>query len=338
MSCNASTYAITVVIPTVMSPWTMQWALPRLLVSVLRSSLLRHPQSQVIMNHGTVASYDSRELLDKKVLKRLGVRPKLARPERQPMIEHVFGPRAETFAASRFFAAATARNDIIVTFDDDLLNYQLDTLLKELVCGVAKETGFPNYTASRPGLHGNQERFCDAFGYDSVPRSAKNRNRTEYRHRTPNLVLTNFAAFSRVLARRFVEKFDNWYGDFIHRSRGNGEDILFADAAWRLGSGSHMHHLGSHAGALHTLVPSNASYSRVSNHYAVRRALCCCVASMGTTGGGSAVMSSEPSARMLGAQLARCVFEASDMCPSAEDGHCVRTRPTGGLGWQSISA
>ena len=137
---------------------------------------------------------------------------------------------SDTFAASRFFAAAAvARFDVIVTIDDDVLPYssQIFPLLSHLTCSVALEDGFPMYNqsamAAAPGLHGSQERYCDARGYQLADARRLTSRRKTRRRREWSIILTNFAAFSRTLARRLTSHFDELYGAMLTRARGNGE-------------------------------------------------------------------------------------------------------------------
>ena len=264
-ACRAGQFGISVVIPTVSNQWTVQGALRYLLVALIQSPQLSHPRSEVILNHGTEASYRARSELERLVSLRLR-RPTLSNSQQEPApscrhrllpkepngtavdtqhlahaqhlsaalcVVHSYGPRAELFAASRFFAAASiATNEVIITIDDDVLPYapQLSPLLEAFACGVALESGFPRYSLSTqaPGLHGNQERFCDARGYEQKARRPGGPTHRR-QHRGPLVVLTNFASFSRELARRLTARFDDWYGELIVRSRGNGEDIVFSD-------------------------------------------------------------------------------------------------------------
>ena len=57
-------------------------------------------------------------------------------------VRHLLGPRTELFAASRYFAAAEARNEIIVSMDDDVMSYPSQAALVEaLQCSVRRELG-----------------------------------------------------------------------------------------------------------------------------------------------------------------------------------------------------
>ena len=112
---------------------------------------------------------------------------------------------------------------------------------------------------------------------------------------------------------------------------------------------------------LHTLSPSNASYSLKGNHYSVRKVLCCCLAAGltqdsgagagvdGTLGGLHAGMVVgpgmvgpgmvdwvAPAVAQHGQRLARCVFDAYDLCPDG-DPACAATRPSGAMGERACS-
>ena len=252
----------------------MERSLPTLLAALLRSREFREDRSEIVLNHGTAASYDARAQIEARVrMTRFGRRANLSK------LVHSLGPRAyasasarsaerlaapirahctrdhctyayctcthctimahsrplsistsDTFAASRFFAAAAvARFDVIVTIDDDVLPYssQIFPLLSHLTCSVALEDGFPMYNqsamAAATGLHGSQERYCDARGYQLADARRLTSRRKTRRRREWSIILTNFAAFSRTLARRLTSHFDELYGAMLTRARGNGE-------------------------------------------------------------------------------------------------------------------
>ena len=291
--CSAGRHGISVVIPTLSRADVLRYALPQLLLALLRSPELAHEHSQIIINHGTLSSYRASAAIDVRIAE-------LARrPVNMSKLTHSYGPRADAFSASRFFAAATvSRNEIVVTMDDDVMPYpdQIHPLLEGLACSVASEPGYPDYPDGKPppGLHGNQERYCDREGYEQAPRTARVRARKQYRGR-PLTLLTNYAAFSRTLARRLTAVWDAWYGALTARARGNGEDILFADGTRRLGGNLSVLQLHGGNRIIHTLDSSNISYSSKGNHYSLRKVTCCCLAAGVGTGEG----------------LVRCVFVRS---------------------------
>ena len=210
-TCAASDHPVSVIIPTIHAATHDRPALPGLIASLLHSKALRNPATEIVINHGTPASFAYRQSL------RAQIRTKRWAPTQNlSQLVHFYGPRAELFAASRFFAAAAARHDIIVTIDDDVLPYhsQIHPVLHGLVCAIATEPGFPLYAAAHtPGLHGHQERFCDRRGYEQPPRDAKYRVQKQWRNRH-SIILTNFASFSRVLATRLTARLDAWYADW----------------------------------------------------------------------------------------------------------------------------
>lgn len=114
-----------------------------LLHTLLLSPLLRHPLSEIVLNHGCRESFDARAEVDKALLDPLGNfylkdnfyldDKKLRRqPANASRLNHMLGPRAETFVASRFFAAGAARNELIVTMDDDVMPFASQARVPDL--------------------------------------------------------------------------------------------------------------------------------------------------------------------------------------------------------------
>jgi len=215
-------------------------------------------------------------------------------------LTHSLGPRPELFAASRFFAAARARNEVVVTLDDDILPYPSQiTLVATLGCDVARELATGG--RQKAAMYSPQERHCDAEGYSEL---APKRGR----RRRPAILLTDFASFSRALTRRITESglFDARYAALMRATHGNGEDIAFSDAVRRAGGAlvpMKRHHV-------RTLGSMNSSYSQRHNHYPVRKVICCCLA-----------------AGLGGRALESCVSHVYGCCP-ASDPKCSVARPT----------
>lgn len=153
--------------------------------------------------------------------------------------------------ASRYFAAAKARNDILVHLDDDLVPSQ--TMLQDLVDKVASEAGFPSYPhAHAPGLYGasSQFRCCGVSGLLNC----------RYPRDSPTLVLTSLAACSKALNTRYLDFFDA-YRPLLLLNRGNGEDITYSHFAWLQGRGAASDNV-RHVGNCSSDAPSTANGSR----------------------------------------------------------------------------
>ena len=308
---------LSIVIPTVGGASQRRRNLARLLHTLLASPLLRHPSSEVVINHGNQASWLDRAALTEQVAQ-CGTTCASGGPVvagavvNTSKLTHLDGPRAELFAASRFFAAAASRNEIVVSMDDDVMPFgsQLG-LLGALVCSVHTEL---RTKGAPPGLHGSQVRHCGSGGYglpqaqedlgdlfDSsvVHRRARRPTRAELRQAAAaayaaaaaaattatatvtakatlpddRVVLTNFAATTRTLMRRVTAIFDETYTDAVLALRGDGEDATFADAVRRLGG-----RFVAVDGHVRTLeAKSGTSYSREVSHYPRRKVLCCCL-------------------------------------------------------------
>ena len=107
--CDVRALAVSVVIPTISTPSRVSGALPPLLTALLASPTLRHPSSEILLNHGTRASYEARGELRGAVTRKLGARAAWPRYCGLRQLRHIHGPRAELFAASRFFASTSRR-------------------------------------------------------------------------------------------------------------------------------------------------------------------------------------------------------------------------------------
>ena len=245
--------AVSVVIPTMGGASPRRRNLVRLLHGLLAHPLFQlQPASEIVINHGNRASWNARLELSQQVAACAVVcaagGPVVAGAVvNVTQITHRDGPRAELFAASRFFAAAEARNEIVVSMDDDIMPFPSQfALLHSLVCSVRQEATL----GAPPGLHGPQIRRCGVQGY-GLPRAQEDQGDLfdGSLHRRPRpfprasvseskdsrIVLTNFAAVTRTLLRRVTSLFDPTYGVATLALRGDGEDVMFADAVRRLG-------------------------------------------------------------------------------------------------------
>jgi len=103
------------------------------------------------------------------------------------------------------------------------------------------------------------------------------------------IVLANLAATSRALVGRFIKVLDQRYRLLMRHTHGDGEDIVFADAARRAGarlrgltgadsSGGQLYMYG-----LHTELPGKGSYVTRRGHYKLRDEICCCLSDYNVT-------------------------------------------------------
>ena len=106
---------------------------------------MRHPSSEIVINHGCNRSWSERGLLDdlsRRLLTAGAARGAQEAEQKAPSaqmkptaasaaaaarvrgaVTHMLGPRTELYAASRYFAAAAARNEVLVSMDDDVMPY-----------------------------------------------------------------------------------------------------------------------------------------------------------------------------------------------------------------------
>ena len=273
------TIPVSVVIPTMSSERT-RWCLPWLIAELSQGPLLHNSKSEILISHGSNESFEMRDEISRRTIREL--RWSLARRLKVidshsdgviatrkafalSQISHLLGPSIEMYAAARYYAAAIAQNEVIISIDDDVLPYPSQMkLLLELACSVTREAGFPRYAtnAPPPGLHGPQKRYCDLFGYTEPPRR---RGRASVPREA--ILLTDFAAMSRTLVRRVTADFNESFGMLMRSEHGNGEDITFAHAVKRHG-GNFTHVTTVTAGAsahgtrVRTAGSANASYSK----------------------------------------------------------------------------
>ena len=92
------------------------------------------------------------------------------------------------------------------------------------------------------------------------------------------VVLTNLAATSRALVGHFIKVLDERYRPLMRHTRGDGEDIVFADAARRAGALMYGLRGTSYMHGVHTENPGRGSYVRRRGHYQLRADICCCLA------------------------------------------------------------
>ena len=123
---------------------------------------------------------------------------------------------------------------------------------------------------SSPGVHGPTARYCGPTGYGTPMRVSMVGREI--------IVLTNLAATSRELVGRFIKVLDQRYRPLMSQTRGDGEDIVFADAARRAGALMYGLRGTSYMHGVHTETPGRGSYVRRKGHYQLRADICCCLA------------------------------------------------------------
>ena len=142
--------------------------LGHLIAFLLSQPFMRHPSSEIVISHGSNLSWSERGSLDdlsRRLLAaspgRSGQKAAFAQMRKTPSsaaaaarvraaVTHLLGPRTELFAAMRYFAAAEARNEVIVSMDDDVMPFASQADLAEaLSCSVRREM----LRGSPPALH-----------------------------------------------------------------------------------------------------------------------------------------------------------------------------------------
>jgi len=205
--------AISVVIPTFGRPRSLNVTLTHL----LGLNVLHRNGSEIIVGHGrsesfTWATNGSCRICQNRRVRHLDM----------AQLEASTGVRV----ASRFFAALSARNDVLLHLDDDKL--PTSELVTELAEMVAREPGFPDYPTwqAAPGLYGPKStmRLCGAHGVSRLPPEDFTVSGlvTEVA-----ISLTSVAATSAALNRRYVRAFPA-YQPLLNASAGNGEDLTYA--------------------------------------------------------------------------------------------------------------
>jgi len=348
------TIPVSVVIPTMSSERT-RWCLPWLIAELSQGPLLHNSKSEILISHGSNESFMMRDEISRRTIRELqwslNRRLKVIDPHSDGIvatrkafslsqISHLLGPSVEMYAAARYYAAAIAQNEVIISIDDDVLPYPSQIkLLLELGCSVTREAGFPRYEANvpPPGLHGPQKRYCDLQGY-TEPRG---------RGRAPvpreGILLTDFAAMSRTLVRRVVADFNESFGMLMRSEHGNGEDIAFAHAVKRHGGNftyvtTVIAGTSAHGTRVRTAGSANSSYSKRHNHYPLRKVICCCLSALFPASQLQA--SSWLTVMTAGQALAKCVTDVYGCCPPSDPrcstarptNRCVSTRPSAHMG------
>lgn len=121
-----------------------------------------------------------------------------------------------------------------------------------------------------PGVHGPTARYCGPTGYGTPMRVSMVGREI--------IVLTNLAASSRELVSRFLKVLDQHYRPLMRHTRGDGEDIVFADAARRAGALMYGLKGTSYMHGVHTEPATRGSYVKRKGHYQLRADICCCLA------------------------------------------------------------
>ena len=94
--------------------------------ALLASPVFRHPRSELLLSHGSAESFAQRHSVDRDLADpafKSGFAP-LRGFNLSARVTHLHGPRPELFVASRFFAAAAARNEVVISMDDDVMPYR----------------------------------------------------------------------------------------------------------------------------------------------------------------------------------------------------------------------
>ena len=258
--------------------------LGHLIAFLLSQPFMRHPSSEIVINHGCNLSWSERGSLDdlsRRLLtagpRRSGQKAAFSQMSKTPSsaavaarvraaVTHLLGPRTELFAASRYFAAAEARNEVIVSMDDDVMPFasQAD-LVEALSCSVRREL-LSRLAAGHARIASSLLQRARLRGQAAASVFRQRPRRSAH----PDLILlTNFAALSRSRLRQVTARlFDERYTPAMLATRGNGEDIALAKAVGRF-----------------VVVPGHVrtvrykkGYSTAAAHMAQRALLCCCLA------------------------------------------------------------
>ena len=110
------------------------------------------------------------------------------------------------------------------------------------------------------------------------------------------VVLTNLAATSRALVGRFIKVLDERYRPLMRHTRGDGEDIVFADTARRAGAKLRGLKGTDYMWGVHTERPGKGSYVTRKGHYELRDEICCCLSDYNVTTRGDVAASTDSNA------------------------------------------
>jgi|EP00900_Chrysochromulina_parva_P003837 hypothetical protein len=255
-SPNSTPAAISVIVPTVGKRSKNLWGLALML---LNSSAMSHEASELRISHASSASFEARNEMSA-WLQKYGERSSSLSRRLVHVDERTMDARIGV--ASRFFTALSARNEIIVQMDDDIMAYASTAQLVGLLsCSVQHELalGLP------PGLHGPTTRYCGPRGYGKpIMDSPRNVQR--------NVVLTNMAAMARGLVNRVAPRLLD-LAPLLARTHGNGEDLVFANAVRLLGG-----RFVETDGHFRTTSAADGSFVTRPGHYKQRMAICECLA------------------------------------------------------------
>lgn len=245
---------LTLVMPTM----GRRQKIAELLFSLLLHPLMQRPTSEILLSHGSPHAWSLRDKVARDLEALYKAQSRVAGPwvvvaptrlslvgrANLSKVRHLDGSleSARIGAAERYLAAGRAVNEVIIHVDDDVLpdgrNFQL---ISHMFCAVHAEPGFPHYADGRssgmhgagpaafhsvPGLHGPTTRYCGRLGYGAPSRALGD---------SDLITLTNLAATPRAAVLRFLRVFDSRYRPLMALTRGDGEDIVFADAVRRAG-------------------------------------------------------------------------------------------------------
>ena len=273
ISPNSTPAAISVIVPTVGKRSKNLWGLALML---LNSSAMSHEASELRISHASSASFEARNEMSA-WLQKHGERSSSLSRRLVHVDERTMDARIGV--ASRFFTALSARNEIIVQMDDDIMAYASTAQLVGLLsCSVQHELalGLP------PGLHGPTTRYCGPRGYGKPWLRGMSRTWSfqdgritvtdSPRNVQLNVVLTNMAAMARGLVTRVAPRLLD-HAPLLARTHGNGEDLVFANAVRLLGG-----RFVETDGHFRTTSAADGSFVTRPGHYKQRMAICECLA------------------------------------------------------------
>jgi len=285
---SSSACGLSIVVPTM----GRRPKLVALLFKLLLHPLMQRETSEILLSHGSDEAWQMRGNLSSRLEASSAAWTRVAGWDDRPgqrynelpravadtsKLRHIDGSvtSAELGAADRYLAAGHARNEVIVHVDDDAVpdEHNLE-LISRTFCSVHAEAGFPTYAGGlSPSVHGPTARYCGPLGYGSPMKVGWVGREV--------IVLTNLAATPRALVSRFLQVFDSRYRTLMRHTRGDGEDIVFADAARRAGARLHGIQGTDYRYGVHTeqgVQGAQAkSYSKRKGHFELRAEICCCL-------------------------------------------------------------